>query len=345
MIRILGIESSCDECSASVVSGELGTYKVLSVSTYSQIKEHAPFGGVVPEVASRNHLLQMQPVMLDALEKAKMKWTDIDAVAVTNRPGLIGALLVGVTAAKALAYTLKKPLIPVHHLEGHLMSVFLSRTDENPWIPFPTLVLLASGGHTQLHAIQDSPSKWEPTILKDSLVGRSLDDAAGEAFDKTAKLLGFPYPGGHHLDAASKTGDRKKYDFPRGLERKDNFDFSFSGLKTSVANAIQKNPPANAQDRADFAASIQEAILDSLISKTLRAAQEHRVKSIVIVGGVSANQRLRERMNAESKVPVFFPDKEFSTDQAAMIAAVGVNRFYRGEATSDFLELNGFAAS
>jgi N6-L-threonylcarbamoyladenine synthase len=347
MSLILGIETSCDECSASVLLHEkksgLDRFIPLSVSTFTQIELHQPFGGVVPEVASRNHLEQVQPVIQDALEKAKLEVEDCDAIAVTNRPGLIGALLVGVTAAKALAYATEKPLVPVHHLEGHLMSPFIT----HPEIPFPAVFLMVSGGHTHLHFIEEHPLAWKNDVMKKSLIGRSIDDAAGEAFDKTAKLLGFPYPGGKWIDELSQGGDPKAFDLPRGLKNKDTYDFSFSGVKTAVMLQVQTLEKLGKLEemKKDLCASIQEAILDPLVKKAIRLSQERKAKSIVIVGGVAANSRLRNRFSEESSVPVYYPELKYCTDNAAMIAAAGAVRFAQGAGlgAQDYLTLNAFA--
>lgn len=348
MSVILGIETSCDECSASVLLHEKEEYRPLSISTFSQIELHQPFGGVVPEVASRNHLEQIEPVIWDALKKANLDIEDLDAIAVTNRPGLIGALLVGVTAAKALAYAKHKPLVPVHHLEGHLMSAFLkSPTLGTASVQFPAVFLMVSGGHTNLHYIETPPLGWSKTMLKDTLVGRSIDDAAGEAFDKTAKILGFPYPGGKWLDENASGGDPKAFDLPRGLKQKDSFDFSFSGLKTAVLLLSKRLQMEGVIERAmpDLCASVQEAIIDPLIRKALLLSKSKNAKSIVVVGGVAANSRLRERLKAESPVPVIYPDLRYCTDNAAMIAAAGAVRFAQGSGlqSSSFLRLNAFA--
>lgn len=347
MSLILGIETSCDECSAAVLlhekQGGVDRFIPLSVSTYSQIELHQPFGGVVPEVASRNHLEQVQPVVWDALQIAKIEVQDCDAIAVTNRPGLIGALLVGVTAAKALSYVAEKPLIPVHHLEGHLMSAFIG----NPAIQFPAVFLMVSGGHTNLYYIEEPPLLWKKDLLKTSLFGRSIDDAAGEAFDKTAKLLGFPYPGGKWIDEKAAGGNADAFQFPRALRNRDSFEFSFSGLKTSVmlqAERLRDQVTDNVVLR-DLCASVQEAIVDPLVQKTIRLAEMKRAKTIVVVGGVAANSRLRRKFEKESTIPVFYPDLNYCTDNAAMIAAAGAVRFAQGAglAAQDYLTLNAYA--
>jgi len=346
---ILGIETSCDECSASVLMHERGVYSPLSVSTFSQIELHQPYGGVVPEVASRNHLEQIDPVIWDALGRAKVEVEDLDAIAVTNRPGLIGALLVGVTAAKALAYVKRKPLVPVHHLEGHLMSAFLKSPKQGtPEVLFPAVFLLVSGGHTNLYSVESAPESWPATLLRDALAGSSMDDAAGEAFDKSAKILGFPYPGGKWIDEeARKGGNPSAFDLPRGLKQKDSLAFSFSGLKTAVALLAQRLGKEGVLESAlpDVCASIQEAIIDPMVRKSLLLQKMKGAKSIVVVGGVAANSRLRERFLKESPVPVIYPDLQYCTDNAAMIAAAGAVRFAQGYGldSSAFLKLNAFA--
>jgi len=338
LIHILGIETSCDECSASVVTIAPGSLKVTvqSVATFSQIQIHAPYGGVVPELASRNHLETINAMVDQALREAEIEALKLDAIAVTQRPGLVGALLVGVTAAKAMAMALGKPLIPIHHLEGHLSSLFLNR-EEPALEQLPLLAAVISGGHTNLYVIQEPPTKWPQDLLSRALVGKSRDDAAGEAFDKTAKLMGYPYPGGVWIDRVAKQGGKRDaYDFPRALPQKDILEFSFSGLKTAVALEVQKlSPEALEKAKPDLCASIQEAIVDALLRKIRLASQKFGCRSLAIVGGVAANSRLREQLEIEVQkmklqIAPSFPHKDFCTDNAAMIAAAGAFRFVQG---------------
>ncbi len=333
MPLLLGIETSCDECSASIVNHRPGEgFEIRSLVTHSQVAMHRPYGGVVPELASRNHLETVNETIEKCFTDASVAPASLDALAVTNRPGLLGALLVGVAAAKSLAYALGKPLVPVHHLEGHAASVFLSK-DASDHAAYPMLIAVVSGGHTNLHVARAAPELWPPDFLARSLVGRSIDDAAGEAFDKTARLLGFPYPGGVWIEKTAVGGDPTAFRLPRGLQKRATLDFSFSGLKTAVAlQAATLRKAGQLEARlADLCASIQEAIVDALVSKISRAARENGCGSVALVGGVSANQRLRSRLQeALAPAALLFPPREYCTDNAAMIAAAGAFRFRQG---------------
>jgi N6-L-threonylcarbamoyladenine synthase len=304
---ILGIETSCDETAAAVVMG--GT-DVLSSVVSSQIDIHAAFGGVVPEVASRAHLELIQPVITRAIDEAGVGRERIDAIAVTVGPGLMGALLVGVAAAKSMAYGLDKPLVGVNHLEAHLYAGLL----DDPQLRFPAVVLLVSGGNTLLLHM---PAPGEYTLL-----GATIDDAAGEAFDKIARFLDIGYPGGPAIDAAATRGDAGAIDFPRAMLH-DGLDFSFSGLKTAVINHVRKNPEVSSEN---VAASFQAAVVDVLVAKTIKAAKQVGAHSIVLGGGVAANSRLRADMTRAGEgegFAVALPSRAMCTDNAAMIAAAG----------------------
>jgi N6-L-threonylcarbamoyladenine synthase len=306
---VLGIETSCDETAVALV---LGGNDVVSSVVSSQIEIHADFGGVVPEIASRAHLTALNPVVARAIVEAGVDESRIDAVACTHGPGLIGALLVGVSAAKAYSLAWKVPYVGVNHLEAHLYSAFL----EDPTLEFPLVVLLVSGGHTMLIEMQGHGQY--------RLLGQTIDDAAGEAFDKVARYLDLGYPGGPAIDAAALNGDASAIRFPRALsEDADNLDFSFSGLKTSVVNYVRKHPDVGS---ADVAASFQTAVVDVLVTKTRRAAQLVGATGIVLGGGVAANSLLREELLgacAADGVRGFLPSREMCTDNAAMIAAAG----------------------
>jgi N6-L-threonylcarbamoyladenine synthase len=326
-VRVLGIETSCDETAAAVV--EDGR-RILSDVVSSQIDVHRRWGGVVPELASRNHLVQALPVVDSALELAKTSLDDLDAIAVTQGPGLAGALLVGVQLAKSLAWISGKPLVGVHHLAGHLHAIRL--TDPSPALPF--LGLVVSGGHTSLYLVDEGPSY--------RLLGRTLDDAAGEAFDKVAKMLGLPYPGGAEIDRLAKGGDREALHFPRALRRRPTFDFSFSGLKTAVLQHLESRrepgdpgpAPLARKGLHDLCASFQEAVVDVLTERTVRAARQHGILRVVLCGGVAANSRLRELMverAREADLETFLPQPRLCTDNAAMIAAAGTLLFERGD--------------
>lgn len=309
---ILGIETSCDETAASVVADG---NQVLSSVVSSQIDIHARYGGVVPEVASRAHLQMMTPVVAQAMVEAGIEQSDLTAIGATVGPGLIGSLLIGVSAAKSLALAWEKPFVAVNHLEAHLYASFL----EEPDLEFPLVVLLVSGGHTML-VLMEGHGEYR-------VLGETVDDAAGEAFDKVARYLGLGYPGGPVIDKLSVEGNPDAISFPRAM-MKDGYDFSFSGLKTSVVNHVRKNPDV---DTADVAASFQEAVVDVLTLKTKRAAQDLDVKGICLAGGVAANSSLRERaldIATEIGVQAFVPSRSMCTDNAAMVAAAGFHRFH-----------------
>ena len=308
---VLGIETSCDETAAALV---LGGADVVSSVVSSQVDLHASFGGVVPEVASRAHLELLGPVIARAVVEAGVDERRIDAVAATIGPGLIGALLVGVSTAKALALAWDVPFIGVNHLEAHLYAAFL----DDPTMEFPVVVLLVSGGHTLLVEMRDH---GEYTVL-----GGTIDDAAGEAFDKVARFLGLEYPGGPAIDRLARNGDPTAIDFPRAM-RNDTLDFSFSGLKTSVMNHVRKHPDA---DTADVVASFQAAVVDVLVEKARRAAAQVGATGLVLGGGVAANSVLREQLLDACVVDGirgFLPTREMCTDNAAMIAAAGWHRW------------------
>ncbi len=323
--RILGIETSCDETAAAVVENGRA---ILSSVVASQVDLHAQFGGVFPEVASRQHILAIYPILEQALKQAHLDITDLDGIAVTRGPGLPGSLVVGVNAAKGLALGSGLPLIGVNHLEGHLYSAWLYQADggeEAPVEPdFPLLALIVSGGHTELVLMRDH-------LTYESL-GSTLDDAAGEAFDKVARLLGLPYPGGPAIQkVVQEGGDPSKIEFPRAwLE--GTWNFSFSGLKTAVMREVRELEERGAEvPVADFAASFQEAVVEVLVVKTLQAAQEFGAKEILVAGGVSANQALREAFQTRSPLPVYIPPIWLCTDNAAMMAGVGCFRFRAGQ--------------
>jgi N6-L-threonylcarbamoyladenine synthase len=313
--RILGIESSCDETAASVVENGRS---ILSSVVATQIELHAKYGGVFPEVASRQHIRTIYAVIDEALQQAHMGLTDVDAVAVTRGPGLAGSLVVGVNAAKGLVLGRQIPLIGINHLEGHICSAWLYHADtsRHPEAPeFPLLALLVSGGHTELNLMTD--------YLQYRRLGATLDDAAGEAFDKVARLIGLPYPGGPSIQKAAADGDPEAFNFPRS--RLDGtWNFSFSGLKTAVLRVVRELEKTNRiLPVNDLAASFQAAVVDSLFTKTMKAAREFEVKSVVVAGGVSANRALRDTFLHQSEFPVHIPPLSFCTDNAAMIASAG----------------------
>lgn len=313
---ILGIESSCDETAAAVVeNGRIIRSQVVA----SQISVHSPYGGVVPELASRKHVEAIIPVIDQAIRESGCSLEEIDAVGVTSGPGLVGSLLVGIAAAKAIAYALDRPLIPVNHLEGHLWAAFIDGDPPKE----PAVCLVVSGGHTALYFVETGESP--------QLLGTTLDDAAGEAFDKVAKLLGLGYPGGVVIDRLSEQGNPQAFHFPRSFLGKESLDFSFSGIKTAVVNFVKKfGSPANVDKTVlpyrveDVVASFQEAVVDVLIEKTAMAAERKGVKLVAVVGGVAANRRLRERFMEKAREKGWnlrLPPIAFCTDNAVMIAA------------------------
>ncbi len=328
-MRVLGIETSCDETAAAVVT-EAGV--VLSDVVRSQIALHAPYGGVVPEIASRDHARAVVPVIREALAAAGMGPDDVDGVAVTVRPGLLGALLVGLSAAKGLAWSTGKPLVGVDHLVGHLLAVFLQRGGEPAVVPeYPFVALLASGGHTALYRV-DGPSVGAIREL-----GATRDDAAGEAFDKVAKLLGLGYPGGPVVDRLAATGhaERAKEALPRPMAQKTSLEFSFSGVKSSVARHVAKlGRPPEGEALADLCAAFQASVVETMVEKTTRAARDEGIGRVVLAGGVAANRGLRARMGEACKrrgLSLFVPPIASCTDNAAMIAYVGAQRLSAGE--------------
>lgn len=310
-MKLLGIESSCDETAAAVVEDGVA---VLSSVVASQVDMHRPYGGVVPELASRKHLEMIGPVVAEALRIAGTDLRRIDAVAVTQGPGLIGALLVGFCFGKSLAYALNRPWIGVDHLDGHLHSVFL----EPPAPAFPFIALLASGGHTSIYYVVSHTSA--------QCLGQTVDDAAGEAFDKVAKMLGLGYPGGTAIAELAASGDPDSIRFPRSYLDRDAFNFSFSGLKSAVHRYLQTHPEIGKNQLPDIAAAFQAAAVDVLTDKVVRAAREKHCRQIALVGGVAANQRLRDQVAAAAEkagVAVFAPSLALCGDNAAMIAAAG----------------------
>ncbi|HBK28083.1 MAG TPA: tRNA (adenosine(37)-N6)-threonylcarbamoyltransferase complex transferase subunit TsaD [Dialister sp.] len=324
-MKILAFESSCDETSCAVI--EDGR-RILSNVISTQVPIHKKFGGVVPEIASRHHIEDVLPVSIEALEQAHCDWQDMDAIAVTQGPGLVGALLVGVAAAKAAAWALGKPLIAVNHMEGHIFANLLQYPDLEP----PFLALVVSGGHTMIVIVKDYNTF--------QLLGQTRDDAAGEAFDKIARVMGYPYPGGPHIDRLAKEGNPEAIHFPMGLAKEHNFDFSFSGLKSAVINylhtADMKKEPVN---QADVAASFQKAVVDVLVEKAMRALDVTGLKTIALAGGVAANSGLREALKAECDkkgIRMCRPDSILCTDNGAMI---GCRAYYMAQA-GDYAPMN-----
>lgn len=320
---ILAIETSCDETAAAVVSknSQKNQVKILSNVISSSLALHSKTGGVIPDIAAREQLKFIIPVIETALKKAKLKIKDLDAIAVTQGPGLIGSLLIGVETAKTLAYLWNKPIIPVNHLFGHIYANWLETKNKdfpNKKIAFPALALLVSGGHTDLTIIKDHGDfKW---------LGGTRDDAAGEAFDKIGRLLDLPYPAGPIIEKLAKKGDNKAFNFPRPMIGSKDFDFSFSGLKAAVMREVKKTKNLNEKIKIDIASCVQKVIIEVLVRKTLKAAKQYNVKSILLSGGVAANQKLRDEFelkikNLDLKTKLIFPEKSLCTDNAAMIGA------------------------
>jgi N6-L-threonylcarbamoyladenine synthase len=330
--RVLAIETSCDDTSVAVVRHDGWVESVVSAD---QDLYHKPFGGVVPEIASRNHTLQLLPTLELALERSGRGWPDIGGIAVTSRPGLIGSLMVGVVTAKTLAAALEKPFIGVNHLEAHLLAPFLKDAESAPPADFapPYLALAISGGHTQIYSVK--------AFGEYQVLGRTIDDAAGEAFDKFAKMIGLGFPGGAKVDRLAKQGDPKAYAFPRPFLEDARLDFSFSGLKTAGLRVLQKMTPEEIESRkADLCASFQEAIVDCLIGKFDQALKVHKASRVVLTGGVSANSRLREVAEtwaARRRVQLVVPPLRYCTDNAAMVGFAGILRLNQGERSDQSL--------
>jgi len=343
---MLGIETSCDETSAAVVSEESGVWTIASNIVASQVNIHREWGGVVPELASRQHIRDICGVVRTALDTAKTDLKALDAIAVTQGPGLVGSLLVGVSFAKSLALSLERPLVPVHHLAGHIESLFLQHGE----IALPLVVLVVSGGHTSLYVVKE--------VGRYERIGRTRDDAAGEAYDKVAKLLGLGYPGGPVVDKRARDGDDEAIAFPttrmthadrNAPQAKGDLDFSFSGLKTAVLRHVRQRSengsPLTSEEIDDVCASFQRVVVTTLLGRVFDAADRHYARSVGIAGGVSANSRLRKDFAERAKrlgIPAYVPDLSLSTDNAAMIAAAGLRNFHAGRTAG--LDLNADAS-
>ncbi|MFA7662895.1 MAG: tRNA (adenosine(37)-N6)-threonylcarbamoyltransferase complex transferase subunit TsaD [Patescibacteria group bacterium] len=316
-MKILGIESSCDETAGALLEVKNKKVEVLANTVASQIKIHQKFGGVVPELAARNHLKNIIPVLEKTLGDSK----DFDAIAVAHGPGLVTSLFVGIEAGKTLAFLWNKPLVAVNHMEAHIYANWI----EHAWdeIKFPAMCLITSGGHTEIVLMENE--------IKMKRLGQTIDDAGGEAFDKVAKILGLPYPGGPNIEKTAQTGDSKKYAFPRPLINKPNFDFSFSGLKTSVLYFMRDNfgdRKPNPEELADICASFQKAVTEVLVSKTLKAAKKYQAQTLMLAGGVAANQALRRDFETEIakqklNFNFIYPSLKYCTDNASMVAMAG----------------------
>ena len=329
-MKILSIETSCDETAAAVV--EDGR-EVLSSVIASQVEEHKLYGGVVPEIASRRHAEAIVPVVQKALDDTKLNMDDIDAIAVTHAPGLIGALLVGVNFAKGLSLSTGKPLIPTHHLRSHIASNYISHKELKP----PFMCLVVSGGHSHIVMVED--------YTKMKVIGRTRDDAAGEAFDKAARTMGMPYPGGIEMDKIAELGNPDAFEFPRPVVRDAPYDFSFSGLKTCVINLIHNMEQRGEEiPREDICASFRSAVVELLVSNTMKACEDYGIDTLVVAGGVSANSLLRKRLGGESlkrEIKFYKPDRSVCTDNAAMVGSQGYYEYLSGNIAD--LSLNAVA--
>lgn len=329
-MKILSIESSCDETAAAVVENGRN---VLSSVIASQVEEHKLYGGVVPEIASRRHAEAIVPVVSKALEDANVTMDDIEAIAVTHAPGLIGALLVGVNFAKGLSLATEKPLVPTHHLRSHIASNYISNKELKP----PFMCLVVSGGHTHIVIVED--------YTKMRIIGKTRDDAAGEAFDKAARTMNIPYPGGIEMDRIAETGDPNAFKFPRPVVRDAPYDFSFSGLKTCVINLIHNMEQRGEEvPRADLCASFRSAVVEILVENFIKAAKDYDINTLAVAGGVSANSHLRRRLKEEcdkNRFRLFLPEKSLCTDNAAMVGSQGYYEYLDGNIAD--LSLNAVA--
>lgn len=328
-MRILGIESSCDETAVAIICEKHG---LLANHIYSQTELHNEYGGVVPELASRDHIRKLSPLIKSALNTANLSLKeDIDAIAYTAGPGLMGALLVGASLARSLAWALDKPAIAVHHMEAHLLAPLLEDITPN----YPYIALLVSGGHTLLVKVNE--------VGTYKILGESMDDAVGEAFDKVAQMLGLPYPGGPQIAKLALQGNPSRFDFPRPMVDRPGLDFSFSGLKTHVLNTLKNLETVDNQTSADVARAFEDAVVDTLTIKSTRAIKVTGVKSLVVAGGVGANQRLRKQLKQKLKerdVNVFYPKPELCTDNAAMVSQLGLLRLTSGRTESLNIRVN-----
>jgi N6-L-threonylcarbamoyladenine synthase len=316
---VLGIETSCDETGVALYDSDRG---LVADALFSQVEMHAQYGGVVPELASRDHIRKLVPLTQGMLTDAGYTLQQLDAIAYTAGPGLMGALLVGAGFARSLAWSLDLPAVAVHHMEAHLLAPLLD-SDTAP--PMPFIALLVSGGHTQLVQVG--------AVGDYGLLGESLDDAAGEAFDKAAKMLGLGYPGGPNLARCAATGSSKRFKFPRPMTDRPGLDFSFSGLKTYTLNTVRAHEPLSAADRADIARAFEDAVVDTLFIKCRRAVEQTGIEHLVMAGGVAANERLRDKLRQALPATVYFPPAKLCTDNGAMVAHAGCLRLLGGERT------------